>query len=122
MRQKTEEQIQIKYVQWAALNVTNYPALSLLFAVPNGGSRNVIEAVNLKRSGTRKGVPDLFLPWASSGFHGLFIEMKSPTGRMSKEQKWWREKLIEAGYAHIVPRSFEEAKNMTLDYLKKVVA
>lgn len=71
-----------------------------VFHIPNGGSRNAREAANLKRQGVRKGVPDLFIPVPSGGYHGLFIEMKRADGkgRVSKEQAEWIRLLQAQGY------------------------
>lgn len=69
-----------------------------IFAIPNGGSRNKIEAANLKRQGVKAGVPDLFLPVARGGAHGLFIEMKFGKGKPSDKQKVWLQKLMAEGY------------------------
>ena len=44
--------------------------------IPNEGKRSVSYAAQLKRAGMRKGFPDLFVPLAREGFHGLFVEMK----------------------------------------------
>jgi hypothetical protein len=94
----TEASEQIALIQWASLMAGKYPELELLHHIPNGGSRNKIEAVNLKRQGVKSGVPDLDLPVARGGYHGLRIEMKTETGRETPEQIWWREKLTEQGY------------------------
>ena len=48
-----------------------------MFHIPNGGSRNKLEASNLKKQGVKAGVPDLFLPVGRGSYHGLFIELKS---------------------------------------------
>ena len=59
----------------------NYPEV-LIFAIPNGGQRNAATGARLKAEGVVPGVPDLFIPaW------GLFIEMKTLTGKVSLEQK-----------------------------------
>lgn len=60
--------------------------LKWLFAIPNGGSRNFLEAVSLKAQGVKPGVPDMFLPLARSGFSGLFIELKVGKNKTSKNQ------------------------------------
>ena len=57
-----------------------YPEVVLLFHIPNGGRRDTAEAANLKKQGVKPGVPDLFLPVARGGYHGLFIEMKRRDG------------------------------------------
>lgn len=49
-----------------------------VFAVPNGGSRNVIEAANLKAQGVMAGVSDLILLLPHKVY---FIELKNPNGK-----------------------------------------
>ncbi len=44
------------YLDYALPNI-------LYFAVPNGGSRNLIEAALLKKAGVKAGVADLLLFW-----------------------------------------------------------
>lgn len=64
-----------------------YPKLTnRLFAIPNGGSRNIIEAVRLKREGVLAGVCDIFLTVPKKGFSGLFCEVKTKQGRLSQNQ------------------------------------
>lgn len=69
-----------------------------IFAIPNGGSRNLIEAVNLKRSGVVKGVPDVFVAVARGQWHGLFIEAKVRGNAASSEQQTMLDKLLAQGY------------------------
>ena len=54
-----EESIQVACVKWFRLQ---YPNL-VIFAVPNGGSRNLYEAKNMKESGTLAGVADLVMKY-----------------------------------------------------------
>jgi hypothetical protein len=57
----------------------------MFFAIPNGGTRNVIEASRMKQSGTTKGVPDL--QFVHNG-KTTFFELKREKGsRVSEEQK-----------------------------------
>ena len=58
----TEFQHQYTLMQWSLAVRQKYPELRLLHHVPNGGSRDKVEAVNLKRAGVKPGVPDLCLP------------------------------------------------------------
>ena len=79
-----------------------------VFAIPNGGSRNIVEAVNLKKSGVSAGVPDLCFP----SLH-LYIEMKrTKGGTVSPEQKDWIEYLRKHGYSAEVACGFDEAKKI----------
>lgn len=102
---------------WAAHNTWKHPCLRRLLHIPNGGTRNVAEAVHLKRLGVKPGVPDLLLPYPSNGYHGLFIEMKSQKGRPSALQKEWVEWLNANGYMAVVCYGAGEAINALEVYL-----
>ncbi len=75
-----EYQEQVGVMEWAALMSHNYPALELLHHVPNGGDRDVRVAVKMKRSGVKRGIPDLLLPAQRRGYAGLYLEMKRVGG------------------------------------------
>ena len=73
----------------------------------------------MKAEGMRSGVPDLFLPVARKGYHGMFIELKRRRGGVvSKDQQQWIDDLREQGYHAIVCRGFDEAKEQLTEYLK----
>lgn len=115
---KHEEKEQKIVIQWADLMANKYPCLRWLYAIPNGGSRNRIEAVNLKRSGVKSGVSDLCLPYANNKFHGLYIEMKHGKNKPSANQKEFLEYINNSGYLGIVCYSAEEAITQIERYLK----
>ena len=74
-----------------------------VFHIPNGGYRNKAEAAHLKAQGVRPGVPDLCVPVARYGYHGLYIEMKAKkNGRVSAYQQRWLALLRENGYCAYV--------------------
>jgi hypothetical protein len=52
----------------------------LIFAVPNGGKRSLIEAAMMKKMGVLAGVSDLLLFW--DGGHGA-IELKRPDKKVA---------------------------------------
>lgn len=104
--------------QWAALNDNTYPELSLLYHIPNGGSRNKIEAANLKRQGVKAGVPDICLPVARGKYHGLYIELKHGKNKLSDNQKIWLKRLQNQGYLAICCYGWEEAARAIEKYLK----
>ena len=93
-----------------------------IFAIPNGGIRNIRTAVRLKKEGVLAGVPDLFLPVARGKFNGLFIELKTDKGVLSPSQKIMGENFMGLGYAVIVVRSVDEGRAKVAEYLalKKV--
>lgn len=76
----------------------------LYHSIPNGGQRSRIAGAKLKRTGLKKGVPDLFfaeprLDRNGKFWPGLYIEMKRRKGgQMSDYQKWWRAALKQRGY------------------------
>jgi hypothetical protein len=118
MRNKEEERLQVSCVSWFDYQ---YPQFrQLLFAVPNGGSRNVIEAANLKKQGVRAGVSDMILlvPGIDSQF--LCLEFKTTIGKQSKEQKEFENNISKYSTGeYILIRSFEEFKNYIEYYLQK---
>ncbi len=77
--------------------------------IPNEGKRSVSYAAILKSMGLRSGFPDLFVPRARGGYHGLFIEMKYGKNKTTKEQKEWLERLSAEGYACAVCYGAAEA-------------
>lgn len=93
------------------------PECRYLFHIPNGGSRNPIEAKNLKRQGVKAGVPDLFLPLPTAKYHGLFIEMKYGKNKPTPSQKEWIEYLSSVGYLTVVCYSAEEAVDLIKKYI-----
>jgi len=58
----TEHAHQAALFCWAAHSTQIYPELLWLFAVPNGGQRNIVTAVRLRAEGVRSGVSDIILP------------------------------------------------------------
>jgi VRR-NUC domain len=118
-RQDLEHEEQCSLITWATLQSKTVPELNLLFAIPNGGNRNIVTAVKLKKEGVRPGVPDLNLPVPRGLFHGLFIEMKKPKGgAVSADQRAWLFSLRANGYRAEVCNGWIEAKDLILDYLK----
>lgn len=107
---------------WAADAAKQYPQLAWLFAIPNGGSRNIAEATKFVATGLRKGVPDIFLPYPRAirnyELHGCFIEMKVGKNKTTKEQDEWIKYLSEAGYYCKVCYSWIEAKDTLMAYLE----
>ena len=102
---------------WAKIHAARLPELRMLFAIPNGGSRHMLEAVALKRSGVKSGVPDLCLPVPRRGFTGLWIELKAKRGRVSEEQAQWAKALNAEGALAVVCDGHEAAQERIEWYL-----
>lgn len=89
-----------------------------VFHIPNGGYRNKAEAAHLKAQGVRPGVPDLCVPVARYGYHGLYIEMKAKkNGRVSAYQQRWLALLCENGYCAYVCNGADAAIRLLDQYM-----
>lgn len=103
--------------QWCAFMKGQYPELEYLYHIPNGGSRNIKEAANLKRQGVKSGVPDLDLPVARNGYHGLRIELKYGDNKPTENQKRWLAFLESQGYKTSVCYSWQDAVKVICEYM-----
>lgn len=102
---------QVQLVSWFR---KTFPEV-LIFAIPNGGSRNIATAVKLKAEGVCKGIPDLFIPAFK-----LWVEMKRKKGgRLSRDQGGVISYLFSCGYHVVVGFGFDDAKCKILEFIKK---
>lgn len=95
----------------AALHRKQYPQLKWLHAIPNANSHRMVG------EGVRSGIPDVCLPWPNQKYHGLYIELKIKTGRVSQEQKACLDYLNSVGYRAVICWSWIEAWKVIEDYL-----
>lgn len=117
-RPGTEASHQTALFCWASLHAYQWPELAWMFHIPNGGTRNPVEAGFLKAQGVRAGVPDVFLPVARHGKHGLWIELKVGNNKPRKNQNEWLAMLAHLGYAVVVAYSWVEAADYITKYLE----
>lgn len=61
-----------------------------------------------RKLGMIAGEPDLFVPHAAGGYHGLFIECKTKAGAKGEGQKKRARDLEARGYRFIWPRGYEQ--------------
>lgn len=118
----TERAEQVALLQWCAVRERTCPALALLYAIPNGGQRDVRVAARMKAEGVKPGVPDLHLPVARHGQHGLYIELKRRASRMGRgrvrpAQQWWHDRLRLEGYRVVVCEGWDAARDAIMEYL-----
>ena len=118
-RSDLEHLNQAALFSWAKSAEKRYPELQWMFAVPNAAKRSVRLAARMKAEGLKSGVPDILLPVARQGYHGLFIEMKAPTGgRISDNQEKWLSGLSQQGYKVMVCHGWEWARDTIVAYLE----
>jgi hypothetical protein len=114
----SEHDHQVQLFQWAADHTTILrPELALLFAIPNGGKRDPKTAFRMQEEGVKSGVPDMFLPVARQGYHGLFIELKYGKNTTTERQDGWIERLTAQGYLAVVCYGWEAASRVLGEYL-----
>lgn len=113
----SEHDDQAALFQWARMHDVGRPELKLLFAIPNGTRTTPQVAKRMVDEGVRKGVPDVCLPVARGGYHGLFIEMKSEGAYPRPEQREWLGALKAQGYYTACCHSWTEAAELTEKYL-----
>lgn len=86
---QSEEKLQTECIR--IFRYMHQPLQWRMFAIPNGGQRNVIVAAKLKASGTLSGVWDLLLTVPKNGKSGLFIEMKAGKNKLTDNQIKFRQ-------------------------------
>ena len=99
-----EKILQEQCVRWFKIQ---YPKM-IIHHSPNGGTRNVREAIRFKKMGTLNGFPDIFIPEPFGEWHGLFIELKSEKGTTSADQKKLIAELKERGFFTWIVKTFDE--------------
>jgi hypothetical protein len=110
---QNEHNLQVSCITWFHCQ---YPQ-HIIYAIPNGGQRNVIIAAKMKAEGVLSGVPDLHIPLARKGYHGLYIEMKAGKNKTTERQNAVIRKLEKEGYKCNVCYSFDEFVNTINDYI-----
>jgi hypothetical protein len=89
----------------------------MLIAIPNGANVSDENRARLVREGLTAGAYDLQLIQPNRFYHGLFIEMKTDDGRVSHDQKRFKERAEAQGYKCVVCRSFDEFRAEIEQYL-----
>lgn len=132
-----ESRLQQQCVAWFR---AQYPQYAMLLTHPaNEGNGNRISGAIHKAEGTVKGVPDLIFFVMSSRLvesipataneckaehrtwvNGLGVELKTPKGSQSQEQKDFQKMFEAAGYMYVVVRRFEEFQEVMKDYVSYI--
>lgn len=112
-----ENQLQAECIRWFRLQYPQY--WRLLFHIPNGGTRNIIEATRLKAQGVVPGVADLILLKPNRIWNGLCIELKVGKNKQTDNQIEWGNAVSEQGYHYVVCRTVGEFINLINLYLNE---
>jgi len=105
-------------IDWWDLSYIKYKLpIIALFAIPNGGKRDLGTAKKLKAEGVRSGVCDLQLLVSNKYYKGLFIEMKYGKNKATKSQNEFMIFALAQGYYCITCYKWTDAKEFIEDYL-----
>lgn len=112
----TEDRIQFEIVQWFRNGYCRRDCnpRGLIFSVPNGGTRNKLEAMKLKSTGMMAGVSDLVVIYSG---RILFLELKAEKGRLSDVQAEFLHQISVTGFEAATAYSVEEAKKIIIEKL-----
>jgi len=115
----TEHAHQTALFCWASSYISEYPELEWMFAIPNGGERNIAVAGRLRAEGVKSGISDVMLPCSRHNYHGLFIEMKKPGALKteSAKQKAFGKYLTDNNYLYGCFDHWEKARDAIMWYL-----
>lgn len=109
-----ESKLQQACVRWFRMQ---YPD-KIIFAIPNGGKRDIREASRLKAEGVLAGVPDLFVAEPRHNICGLFIEMKFGDGKLTESQRQMMMKFHDRNYLAFRVATFHEFEKLINSYFK----
>lgn len=120
----TEDQFQAACWQWVWNNYLE--CRHVLWAVPNGGGRSIVDAVKLQATGVLSGVHDMHLLWDGQfytfefkvGDNQLTTTTTLANGRKRYGQREWGEAIAKQGGVWFEVRCGENGRE--LDYFKNM--
>ena len=117
MRNQAEDHLQKAAMRYIRLQ---YPG-AISFHVANegiSGKKGKAYGAKMKAKGVLSGCPDIHILEPAGIYCGLFIELKTPKGRVQPSQQDFIEKLRAKGYMAEVCRSFDEVVALVDGYMK----
>jgi hypothetical protein len=112
MRKTNENKLQAECFKWAnnTYCLKHHKPRLTIFSVPNGGTRNKLEAMTLKSTGLRSGVSDLIALFPNGKC--VFFELKFGKGFQSDEQIDFEKIVKDLGFEYYLIYTFEDFKNI----------
>lgn len=110
-----EDTLQINLINWFTYNYPQYKDDIYHIALQRRCS--VAEGRLFKRMGVKAGMSDLFIPLARNGRHGLWLELKTNTGKLSKHQQEFLARQTANGYMAVYTHGLEAAQEVIKTYL-----
>ena len=109
----TEEQLHSQCFIW---HWNTFPWERGMLHHNNNNSHNRISGSKAKAMGVVAGVSDFEYVVENQV---VFIEMKTPEGSLSKEQKEFRDNVMSRGHLYLIVRTFERFKQVIEAYASK---
>jgi hypothetical protein len=105
---KSESALQQQIFNWYNNNycLKNLVNRGMIFSIPNGGTRNIMEAMTLKATGLLKGASDLVVILPNGKL--MFVELKQPKGIQSIDQKNFENRVKILGFEYHIIKSLDE--------------
>jgi hypothetical protein len=101
------------------------PDLRWIHSIPNGAAfggaddkQRAFRGAMMKMEGLRPGISDVFLPVASCGRHGLYIEFKNDSGSLRPAQSDFIAYARSKGFAVVICRSWKAAARVVRFYIE----
>ena len=105
-KRHTESNEQIAAMEWLRMK---HPDIALhTMHIGNERKATYYMGYIMKQMGVLKGASDLFMAWPNGGYHGLFIEVKSLTGKPTPDQKAFIQRMVDKGYYACICYGAEE--------------
>lgn len=116
-------QITEHHIQAAAFTIIRMRAISdwkyqLIYAIPNGGKRNIGVARKMKAEGQESGVLDINIDVPCGGYPGMRIETKVPGGKLTENQLKFLRLYQKAGFLVFVCTSTQDILSTIESYFK----
>lgn len=118
----TETKVQKAFFQHIAILKHQRPEYEYIMATPNAGGPNMRTWGNVRKAeGASSGFPDISVLLPRGGYYALYIELKIPGNKPSRNQIAWLNRLNDAGYLAIciTTDDWRELTEVVDDYLYK---
>lgn len=85
--------------------------------IANQRQTSIVMGKKLKCMGVMAGVSDVFIAIPKNGFSGMWLELKTKTGRATPIQKDFLTRMEVAGYKSVIANGFDSARLEIIQYL-----
>ena len=112
---RPEEVLQAEIIRWYRSQYPEHHPMYYLLVSNDNNAISAQQGMKAKAQGRVAGVADL--TFYKPGGQPILIELKTPTGRQSPDQKKWQKAVENAGYRYVIVRSLEDFKKIIEQHL-----